>query len=41
MTKTRDSGVFDTSIIDGRLPIGNEEKLETFGKTNYDLAIYT
>uniref|UniRef100_A0A2S2NAH6 DUF4806 domain-containing protein n=1 Tax=Schizaphis graminum TaxID=13262 RepID=A0A2S2NAH6_SCHGA len=30
MTKTRDSGVFDTFIIDGRLPIENEEKLETF-----------
>lgn len=30
MTKmTRESGVFDTSIIDSRLPIENEEKLET------------
>ncbi|XP_050065589.1 uncharacterized protein LOC126554572 [Aphis gossypii] len=30
MTKTKDSGVFDTFIIDDRLPIENEEKLETF-----------
>jgi len=30
MTKTRDSDVFDTFITDGRLPIENEEKLETF-----------
>lgn len=30
MTKTRESSVFDSCIIDGRLPIEDEEKLETF-----------
>lgn len=31
MTKTREPGVFDTlCVIDSRLPIENEEKLETF-----------
>lgn len=29
-SKTREPGVFDTCVIDGRLPIENEEKLETF-----------